>query len=223
VRAVAEAIVETEMIYEAVNHAVLASIPKTTRRLLDLGCGSGALGQKIKDEINCQVVGVTYCEAEATLAAQRLDEVILCDINSFESEEPGRFDCIVCSHVLEHLYRPDEVLKGLRRELSPGGTLVVALPNVLHWRQRLEFLRGNFKYTEGGLMDSTHYRFFDWQTAQELVARSGYSIVDSRADGSFPLSRFIFPVGKRLDRAASKMFPGLFGFQFVFICLPRDN
>lgn len=211
------------MIYEAFNQAVLARVPETTRRLLDLGCGSGALGRKIKETLECRVVGVTYSEAEAAQAAQCLDEVLVCDLNSFRPLAAGEFDCIICSHVLEHLYQPDEVLKRLRRGLSPDGVLIVALPNVLHWRQRLNFFRGSFRYTDGGLMDRTHYRFFDWTTAHELLTESGYRVVEAVADGSFPLSRFLSRAGEKLDRAALKKFPGLFGFQFVFMCHPNGD
>lgn len=211
------------IIYGAVNEAVLARVPKTARRVLDLGCGTGALGRKIKEAMNCQVVGVTYNEAEAELAAEHLDEVLVCDLNSFTSGEAGRFDCIICSHVLEHLYRPDKALAQLRRELCADGTLIVALPNVLYWRQRFEFLRGSFKYTDGGLMDRTHYRFFDWTTARELLTAGGFAIVEAQADGGFPLSRFLRQAGKGLDRAALKAAPGLFGFQFIFVCRSNGN
>ena len=211
------------MIYGALNEPVLARVPKTAKRLLDIGCGSGALGRKIKEELDCHVVGVTFSEAEAAIAGHHLDEVLVCDLNSFELPPIDQFDCIICSHVLEHLYEPNEVLRRLRRSLSPGGTLIVALPNVMYWRQRLEFLRDNFKYTEGGLMDRTHYRFFDWATAQELLKGSGYAVVDARADGRFPLSRFLSRAGEGLDRAALKTFPGLFGFQFVFVCRPNGD
>jgi SAM-dependent methyltransferase len=210
------------MIYEALNVPVMARVPQTTKRLLDVGCGSGALGRKIKEELDCYVVGVTFSEAEAERAAGRLDEVLVCNLNSFKLPPTDQFDCIICSHVLEHLYEPDQVLKRLRGGLSPDGTLIVALPNVMHWRQRLEFLRGNFKYTEGGLMDRTHYRFFDWATSQELLSGSGFAVVDAEADGNFPLSRFLSRAGEGLDRVALKTFPGLFGFQFVFVCRPNS-
>jgi SAM-dependent methyltransferase len=211
------------LIYEALNHAVLPRVPKTTRRLLDLGCGSGALGRKIKEETNCHVTGITFSKAEAALAGAHLDEVVVCDLNTFASNEAGSFDCVICSHVLEHLNQPDDLLRRLQRELTPHGTLIVALPNVLNWRQRVEFMRGNFRYTDGGPMDRTHYRFFDWNTAQELLTQSGYCIVAAEADGSFPLSRFLFGIGDMLDRAALRLSPGLFGFQFIFVCRPRSN
>jgi SAM-dependent methyltransferase len=212
------------MIYEAFNEAVLARVPATARRLLDTGCGSGALGRKIKEKMDCRVVGITCSEAEAALAAPSLDEVLVCDLNSFELPETDRFDCIICSHVLEHLFQPAETLKRLRRALSPDGTLIVALPNVLYWRQRLEFLRGNFKYTDGGLMDRTHYRFFDWSAAQELLTESGYTVEEAVADGGLPLSRFLSRAGgEGINRAALRISPGLFGFQFVFVCRPNGH
>jgi predicted SAM-dependent methyltransferase len=133
------------------------------------------------------------------------------------------FDCIVCSHILEHLVQPEKLLKRLLTLLSSEGTLLVALPNVLFWHQRWEFVRGRFKYTDGGLMDYTHYRFFDWVAAQELLRNSGYEVIADVADGGFPLSRFLFQAGRWLDRAAVKLLPGLFGFQFIFTCRRASN
>lgn len=209
------------MFYDAVNQKVFSCIQKTTRRLLDIGCGSGALGDKVKQKMGCEVVGITFSDAEAELAFKRLDHVVIQDLNHFDPGFLGKFDCVVCSHVLEHLYQPQILLKKLHESLMPEATLIVALPNVLHWKQRLQFLKGNFKYTDGGLMDRTHFRFFDWETAHALIEESGYQVLKAQADGSFPLPvvRKVFPkLGSFIDQAAIKRFPGLFGFQFVFSC-----
>jgi len=211
------------MPYEAVNQAVLSRVPKTTGRLLDVGCGTGLLGRRVKEAFGCQVVGVTNCKQEAALAAEHLDQVVLQDLNDFDPTKLGTFDCIVCSHVLEHLYQPNQVVERLRRVLTPEGTLIVALPNVLHWRQRLEFARGRFRYTDGGLMDHTHYRFFDWKSAQRLLSESGCSVIEGAAEGTFPLSRILFQAGRLVDRTAVAALPGLFGFQFVFVCRANGN
>ncbi|HEV2904904.1 MAG TPA: class I SAM-dependent methyltransferase [Pyrinomonadaceae bacterium] len=211
------------MPYEAINEAVLARVPKTTRRLLDVGCGTGELGHEVKKAFACEVIGVTNCEQEAATAAANLDQVILDDLNDFDPSTLGVFDCIVCSHVLEHLTQPEKVIQRLRRVLTSDGTLIVALPNVLHWRQRLEFARGRFRYTDGGLMDQTHYRFFDWQSAQRLLNDSGCTIIEREAEGTFPLSRFLSRAGRRVDRAAVASMPGLFGFQFLFVCRANGN
>lgn len=205
---------------EIINQFVLSRIPKNTRRLLDIGCGTGWLGREIKQKSGCYVVGITISEEEAAIAAQRLDRVIRCDLNNFDPSELGKFDCIVCSHILEHLYRPQDFLRRLRNNLIPDGVLIVALPNILIWKLRWEFLRGRFRYTDSWNMDRGHFRFYDWQTAHELLEENGYKIIKSGADGNFPLPviRRFLPSGINswVDRAAVKYFPGFFGFQFIF-------
>jgi len=64
--------------YSAVNMAVLCRVPASAKRLLDLGCGTGALGRKLKEITDREVVGVTYSKEEAALAAKNLDRVIVC-------------------------------------------------------------------------------------------------------------------------------------------------
>ncbi len=209
------------MIYQSINQAVFERIPRAARSLLDVGCGGGVFGAAVKSSRVCTVVGVTYSEAEAVQARERLDRVEVADLNDFEPAGLGTFDCIVCSHVLEHLHDPQQVLRRLRACLAPGGVLLVALPNVLFWKQRLEFVRGRFRYTDGGLMDRTHVRFFDWVSADQLVREAGFEVIERVADGVFPLSRLFGSVlSDRINRAALRRFPGLFGVQFVWRCVP---
>lgn len=207
------------MIYQSVNQAVFCRIPAGTRTLLDIGCGGGVFGAAVKAAMPCAVVGVTYSEGEAQQARQRLDRVEVADLNTADLAALGEFDCIVCSHVLEHLLDPQRVLERLRNCLKPGGSLLLALPNVLFWKQRLQFLRGRFRYTEGGLMDRTHVRFFDWDSAEALVRDAGFIVLERCADGGLPLSgRFGPALARAIDRRALARFPGLFGFQFVLRC-----
>jgi 2-polyprenyl-3-methyl-5-hydroxy-6-metoxy-1,4-benzoquinol methylase len=208
------------MFYEAVNGPVLSLVPETAGRVLDLGCGSGALGREIKRKIKCEVTGVTFSDKEANGAREYLDDVVVCDLNEFEPQELGSYDCIICSHILEHLYSPAEVLARLRDNLSSDGVLIVALPNALFWKQRWEFLRGRFRYTEGGIMDRTHYRFFDYATSVELVRNAQFEIITRDVDAYFPLpflrQRLKFVAGC-LDKLASKLIPGLCGTQFIIV------
>ena len=173
--------------YEAINQAVFSCLPDNAQRILDVGCGAGNLGAAIKSDRACEIIGITYSQLEAEVAARTLDHALVADLNDIALPDLGQFDCIICSHILEHLYQPQDFLAQLHRFLDANGKLIVALPNILHWKQRLELLQGHFRYTEGGLMDRTHFRFFDWQTAHDLLTQSGYQILRSEADGSFPL------------------------------------
>lgn len=110
--------------------------------------------------------------------------------------------------------------KKLHNNLSEGGKIVVALPNVLHFKQRWQFIKGNFKYTDGGLMDKTHFRFFDWDTAYELLIDSGYKVSYRYADGYLPLPvvrKFLGSMEKKLNNFATTNFPSLFAVQFILV------
>jgi len=203
------------LLYGSINPPVFERIPRTARRILDVGCGVGTLARAIRAEWPASVVGITHSPEEAEQARDILEQAVVADLNGYDPSVLGRFDCIICSHVLEHLLDPGALLTRLQPCLNPGGRLIVALPNILYWRQRLHFLRGRFRYTAGGLMDATHYRFFDWQTAAELLSESGWRVTDRRAYGGLPGSRLLGPLGPRLDTLATRIWPGLYGWQFV--------
>jgi SAM-dependent methyltransferase len=210
--------------YRAVNTPVLAEVPRTALRVLDIGCGSGALGRAIKESLPAEVTGLTASESEAAEARRHLDEVVVVDLETCGTTmlRPS-FDTIVCSHVLEHLRDPRALLRSLKSLVDAQGTLIVALPNVLHWRQRLVFLKGDFKYSNGGLMDRTHLRFFDWDTARDLVSGSGWSIVRAYAVGHAPGVWRIPGLGPWLDKTSCSFRPNIFGDQFVIVSKPGPS
>ena len=209
--------------YGSDNAAVFAAIPAGIESLLDVGCGTGALMKRLRSTVGPQIrlEGITYSEEEAGLAAHVADKVWSGDLNQFDFDRLGRFDCIVCSHVLEHLQWPERVLASLKEHLTANGRLIVALPNVLHFKSRYEFFRGRFRYTDQGVMDRTHFRFFDCASAQDLVRAAGYEIESLRTPGYFPMPvvrRYVRPLAVAIDEAAPAKWPGLFGVQFVMCC-----
>jgi SAM-dependent methyltransferase len=203
-------------VYGGVNQAVAEAIPAFTGSVLDLGCGDGSFGAWLKSRGVRSVTGVTVHGPEATLARRSLDRVVEADLDHWLADEPDRYDGIVASHVLEHLSDPWRLLRRLHRAAKPGTWLVVAVPNVLFWRQRLQFVLGRFRYSQGGLMDDTHLRFFDWTTASTMLVESGWIPDRKIADGGFPGSRWAGPLKTSINRFACGVSPGLFGFQFVF-------
>jgi len=206
-------------IYSAVNQAVLATVPQSARLVLDLGCGDGYLGASIKRRQTCKVVGVTGSAEEARLARERLDSVLVRDLETWTPDglSAETVDTIICSHILEHLRAPRDLLVRMAPLGCAGAMLVVALPNIVHWRQRVRFLRGDFRYTTGGLLDETHLRFFDWTGARRLFETTGWKLQAASADGHFPLLWRLGRPGFALDRAACRVLPNFFGDQFILV------
>ncbi len=160
---------------------VVELVPRSARRVLDVGCGSGRLGAAVKVRQAAEVTGVEADREAAEAARRRLDRVIHGDVETERAEfEPASFDCIVCADVLEHLRLPDAVLGRIRRWLTPDGVLVASLPNVRHHTVVRSLLAGNWTYESAGLLDDTHLRFFTRREIEKLLFRAGFEIADRR-------------------------------------------
>jgi trans-aconitate methyltransferase len=95
--------------------------PQAGERILDLGCGDGALTRKLQ-ELGCHVVGVDS-SAEMIQAAQALglDARVM---NGHELPFVGAFDAVFTNAALHWMTQPDAVLAGVWRALKPGGRFV---------------------------------------------------------------------------------------------------
>ena len=156
---------------------VLAMIPTEARGVLDVGCGAGGLGASIKERQPATVVGIELNPVAAERARQRLDDVLTVDIEQADlPPDLGPFDCIICADVLEHLREPQQVLRRLRRHLTPGGVLVASLPNVRNHTVVQSLLAGNWTYESAGLLDADHVRFFTRREIEKLLFRCGFEI-----------------------------------------------
>jgi 2-polyprenyl-3-methyl-5-hydroxy-6-metoxy-1,4-benzoquinol methylase len=110
--------------YENPREELQRHVPATARRVLDLGCASGALGAALKGR-GAAVVGIERDPVYAAAARERLDEVVEADLETFEPARLGRFDVLVAGDVLEHLADPWSVLPRIAAVGEPGGTVIV--------------------------------------------------------------------------------------------------
>jgi len=165
--------------YENPRPEVAALVPRDARRVLDVGCASGALGAALKARQECEVVGVELEEAYAQDAASRLDRVVNADLEELSARddleaELGRFDCLVAGDILEHLREPRQVLARLATLLEPGGTAVISLPNVRHWQTFWMLGRhGTWPQADEGIFDRTHLRWFTLGDAMAMLEEAG--------------------------------------------------
>jgi ubiquinone/menaquinone biosynthesis C-methylase UbiE len=223
--------ITTRAYTDAGNDAVVALIDPEASEVLDVGCGCGDTAALLrKRDPHKRIYGLTGSPAEAAEATKHLEK---CWVTDLESELPPetnahRFDVLVFSHVLEHLRDPQLVLKRLVQTLRPGGTCIIAVPNVMMWRQRWEFMCGRFEYQKHGTMDETHLRFFSYDSAAPrlLAETPELELLSSSVTGSVPLwvlRRHILPasISRHIDQAATLRWPNLFGSQVLLKCRKR--
>ena len=195
--------------------------------VLDLGFGAGLLARRIRPACR-YLAGVELDPEAAKEGAPFFDEPVTGDLLEGISgpwKEP--FDVIVAGDVLEHLPRPEVLLGSLRSLLKPDGVLLLSLPNVANVTVRLGLLFGRFRYAPRGILDRTHLRFFTRAGGRALLEESGYRVLSIEAT-AMPLELAIpalsrpplAGVVRAAALAATRLWPTLFGYQFVYEARP---
>jgi glycosyltransferase involved in cell wall biosynthesis/SAM-dependent methyltransferase len=146
------------------------------KRVVDFGCATGYFAELLNRK-GCTVTGVEINPDAAEVAKQYCQEVKVADLDFasvveiFPSQE---FDVAVFGDVLEHLRNPWKVLEETKHILKKDGFVVASIPNIAHGSIRLALLQGRFDYSEVGILDNTHLRFFTRKTVEDLFESSGY-------------------------------------------------
>jgi len=207
----------------------LQTIPKS-KRILDLGTATGYLGKEIKQLGFRSIYGVEVNPDWARQAEPFYEAVLVQDLEhpSFPWSE-GMFDVIICADVLEHLKEPAALLEQVSGLLSEQGTLLISLPNVAHWSVRWSLLLGRFQYTDAGILDRSHLRFFTQKTARQLLSEGGWVCRQQRVI-PLPVARlFTHPVLapplqviETVDWLLGCLHPPFFAYQFLFVVQKRS-
>ncbi|HEY3768795.1 MAG TPA: class I SAM-dependent methyltransferase [Candidatus Angelobacter sp.] len=195
-------------------HRIFVDLACQGKRILELGCADGYISRHLSER-GCSVTGVEIDAEAAELARSWCEKVVVHDLNDLEwaNQVGGKFDTILCGDVLEHLAKPETVLRRIRRLLLPGGRVVICLPNIAHIRIRLKLLLGRFDYGPTGIMDVTHLRFYTYKTAQEFIEHAGFRIVSYHpmVGGGMPTHWF------------RVLFHKLFAGSILFVAVPATE
>jgi SAM-dependent methyltransferase len=133
------------------------------KRVLDLGCRSGALTRHFLE--GNSVVGLDVDPAALEKAAVLGIEPVQANVEEPLPFEDASFDVVVAGELFEHLQFPDALVREVRRVLRPGGVLAGSVPNAFRVQSRLRFLRGSPPED-----DPTHLRMFSPTALRELLA-----------------------------------------------------
>ncbi len=189
---------------------IIDVLPNAPARILDIGCAGGELAQALKAR-GYRVWGTDISEKALEAAMPHLEGGFQFDLT--DEQWPAelmmlRFDVIIASEVIEHLFDPLPFIERLKSLLASGGHLIVTTPNFSFWKNRFRILFGRFRYEKEGLLDFGHIRFFTLPTARELFERAGYRI--EREHHYYPNLEH-----RRIGNLGPNL-PGLLAYQLIF-------
>lgn len=130
----------------------------------------------------------------------------------------GPYDVLLFGDTLEHIADPVAVLTRLRSALRPDGALVVSIPNFGNWAVRLQVLAGRFRYTDRGILDRTHLRFYTEQSLLEMLRAAGFTPV--AVQGSIPVPLLRNRLLCRVAHRIGNLRRSLFAYNFVVTAVP---
>lgn len=177
----------TEAVYEAIwdrkqagdtqilagsRAAVALQLLGSGERLLDIGCGDGALAVAAQRQFK-EVYGLDISQAAVTAAQAR--GIHAAQVNLDVAPIPfaaETFTAVTCLDVLEHVFDPRPVVQEIARVCAPGATLVITTPNIRYWRHITSVLFGRFPRTSSDeeAYDSGHLHYYTAANHVDLLA-----------------------------------------------------
>lgn len=159
-------------------------------RVLDMGCGNGALaGEFLKR--GCSVVGVDL-SAEGIAIARKMHpsgrfEQIAVDADVLAELDEMPFDLVVSTEVIEHLYAPLDYLIACRAALRPNGRCVISTPYHGYLKNVAVSVAGKFDDHVHPNRQGGHIKFWSRQTLGGEMRRAGFANLRFRGAGRVPL------------------------------------
>jgi 2-polyprenyl-3-methyl-5-hydroxy-6-metoxy-1,4-benzoquinol methylase len=159
---------------------------KDVKNILDVGCGYGLLSKELKKTYpKLNLYGIEHAK-EVSQSSQKTLKLLQYNIEDMalikSKLKSQKFDIIIFSDVLEHLYDPVGIIKSYRSLLEEDDIIVVTVPNIANIFSRIALLFGFFNYSETGVMDKTHIRFFNRKNLKQLAKESNLKIVYEKYD-----------------------------------------
>tara|TARA_B110000238_G_C16081496_1_gene419666 strand:- start:783 stop:1475 length:693 start_codon:yes stop_codon:yes gene_type:complete len=148
--------------------------------ILEIGCSAGGTGALALSKGKCaSYTGIELMPEVAKKAEAKLTKVIVADLEvNFPELKPEHFDVLIASEIFEHLRDPWRVLGQLTPLLKPGAIILASSPNISYKGVIKALIKGEFNYSDMGVMDSTHLRWFTPESFKLLFLNSGLAITD---------------------------------------------
>lgn len=190
-------------------------------RVLDIGCSEGMmLLYSKKADVQAEFYGVDILEERKAVALQRgYKDVLLRDVRQCDFlDYRGFFDVVICSHILEHLEEPGDLLRKLNGALSKDGLLIGGVPIGLWigilWRKYISHFYKR-RHQRKALLDRFgHVTFFTLPALKKLLKETGFDTEECRGDYLIRAREFFLEDYKwwfDFNQWYGRLFPGILG------------
>jgi methionine biosynthesis protein MetW len=158
----------------------IAQLVPPGSRVLDLGCGDGALLDLLQRERGCSGYGIEIADGNVLACARRGVDVLQLNLDSGLSLfADDSFDVVLQIDTLQNLRNAETMLRETARV---GRTGIVAFPNFAHWPNRLSILRGRMPVTKRlpyQWYDTPNIRVGTFKDFEVLATRNRLAILDA--------------------------------------------
>ncbi|RZU01252.1 methionine biosynthesis protein MetW [Rivibacter subsaxonicus] len=165
---------------ERVDLELIASLVPHGSRVLDLGCGNGALLALLRDSRGCSGYGIELDDAKVLECVQRGVNVIQRNLEEGLSIfEDNSFDVVLQLDTLQHLRNTEAMLRETARVGHVG---ILTFPNFAHWPNRLQVLAGRMPVTKTlpyEWYDTPNIRVGTHADFEVLARRNGLRVIES--------------------------------------------
>jgi methionine biosynthesis protein MetW len=173
-------------------HEVALSLLHGGQRLLDIGCWDGYLLERIHETgLYTELYGVDIVPEGIEAVREKGFQAQVVDLNREALPFPDEyFDGITVLAVLEHIFDPYAVIREVRRVLRAGGEMVIDVPNVASFTNRVRILFGRLPITSLDTgWDGGHLHYFTKHALDRFLPSEGFDILARKTTGGHPRLR----------------------------------
>jgi methionine biosynthesis protein MetW len=159
---------------------VIAQLVPPGSRVLDLGCGDGALLAHLRDTRGCRGFGVEIDDAQVAACIRRDVKVLQLNLEEgLKLFDDASFDVVLQLETLQHLRNAETMLRETARV---GRTGIVSFPNFAHWPNRVRVACGRMPVTKAmpyEWYDTPNIRVGTHADFEVLARKNGLTVLDS--------------------------------------------
>ena len=188
-------------------HITSLCVALDARRVVDIGCGNGALCRELASR-GYEVVGCEPSADGVRLARSSAPELVFHQLGV--DDDPSvvgseSFDVAIATEVIEHIVRPRSLPRFAKQLLRPGGHLIISTPYHGYLKNLLLALTNNWDTHLNPFWDGGHIKFWSRKTLSQLLNESGFRVVRFIGAGRLPfLWKSMIIVAQNPDKPSCK-------------------